>query len=240
MEIQLRAISFRLLLLGTCLLMFSTTSVNAQRIENIKTSSDGQQVRVTYDLVGLTSRQMAKVSLSFESDRRGIIEPTQVTGKTLLFESGRSNTLVWEADKEMPGLNAYLVPRIQMDLEKYSYFELGQRRGDLVNKSFTTGMTANILFPGLGWKYASGGTKGKGRMLAFGAILASGLIAHQMARSSYQSYKSTLDEGAYMKANSLHHISMGMGASAAIFYINSQLSFAGKRVYFSQSPRLYE
>jgi len=240
MEIQLSALSFRSMMIGACLLMFSPTIVKAQKIQNIQASSDGQRVRVTYDLVGLASRQMAKVHLSFERDGRGIIEPTQVTGSTLLYESGRAHALVWEADKEMPGLNAYLVPQIRMDLEKFSYFELWQRRGDLVSKSFTKGMAANMLFPGLGWKYASGGTKGKGRMVAFGAMLASSVLAHHLARGSYQTYRSTFFESDYQRANSLHHISLGIGTSAALFYVSSQLSFAGKNAYFSQNSRFDE
>jgi len=240
MEIQLRTMLLRSVLLGASLLMLSVPMVNAQRIQNIQASSDGQRVRVTYDLVGLASRQMAKVSLSFERDGRGIIEPTKVTGNTVLYESGRANTLVWEADKEMPGLNAYLVPQIRMDLEKYTYFELWQRRGDLVNKNFTKGMAANLLFPGMGWKYASGGTKGKGQMIAFGAMLSSAVVVHQMARSSYKDYQSSLYESDYRRANSQHHISLGIGTSAALFYVSSQLSFAGKRAYFSQNPRFDE
>jgi len=240
MEVLLRDILLRSLFWGFGFGMFLVPNANAQRITNIQASSDGQRVRVSYDLVGLTSRQLAKISLSFERDGRSTIEPEQVTGKTVLYESGQGNTLVWEADKEMAGLSAYLVPQIRLDVERYSYFELWQRRGDLVNKSFAKGMAANMLFPGLGWKYASGGTKGKGRAFLFGTLLASSVIAHQLARSSYQDYTSSLQEYDYRRANGFHHMSLGLGASASIFYLTSQFSFANKKFYFGQSPGLYE
>jgi hypothetical protein len=207
-------------------------------------------VFVVYDL---QSDKPQDIGVVFELEGKGKVTPKSLSGAVMRVAAGQNRRIEWEVFKDIGsyqgnvvavlsfgGNTAPVVIGTRTREKKHSDFEIWQQQGHLVSKSFSKGVVSNLLYPGLGLRYVSNGSKGKGLMIVFGSFITSSLMFHQLAKNNYQQYLGTGSWTDYQKANGPHQISLSLGFSAATVYISSQVSFLRKKKFFQRGINTYE